>query len=100
MPHTRDEISDEQGPSSAAFEPRMHACKPGGSEMEDPSVLHEHVCIEDPAQGITERDAAGAAKKCCGQCRNEGQCAVENEISREREKPLIRHRQAGNPKHE
>jgi len=94
MSHTRDEVSHQKRPTPAAFEPRVHARQSVGAHMNVGAVLHQDVGVEDTAKRVAYRDSSGAAAKCCGECRDEQQCPLENQKAGEGKQPFIGNRQA------
>src|SRR4051812_7853079 len=100
MPDSRNEISHQQCPSAAPLKPCVNTREPRRSQVENPAVLHKDVSVEDSAERVADRDAAGAAEKRCQKSGDEGEGVFEDEIAGESEKPFIGYRQSGNPENE
>src|SRR5947207_4807526 len=99
MPDSGNEVTDQKRPSPAPFEPGVYAREAIRSEMENPSVLDEDICIEDPSERVAHGDSAGASQKCREERWNEQECVFKDEITGERQQPFVRHRQTDDSEH-
>src|SRR6185436_15848247 len=100
MADARNEVARDEGPSAAPLKPVVDARHSLLRDVENRTVFHDHVGVEDAAESIASRDAAGAAEECREERWQEIQCLFKDQVAGKREEPFVGYRKANNSENE
>src|SRR6266487_1951913 len=91
MTYSGYKVADQESPSAAPLKPIVNTCHLVARDVNDGSVFHNHVGIEDPAQDVAEGDPTRTAQEGGNERWREPQCVLEDQIPGKGQKPFIGH---------